>query len=223
MAGHLLYLEGQARPLGGPGWQYMIEAVAPHSETGPPDDRTQIGGLSHDRDTQETADLAYLEFARRVAREEEILRLTGEWSRPHPWLNLLLPESSAAAIVSDTLADEDLRDLRTRGLVLLYPIPSRRLRAPLLRRPPGQLSYLFSLLRTAPADSPEVAERMVAANRSVYERACAQGAVAYPINALPMSREDWRAHYGSAWRSMEEAKRLYDPHAILAQGHGLWP
>ncbi|MFJ2115931.1 MULTISPECIES: FAD-binding protein [unclassified Streptomyces] len=216
-----LYVEGQARPAPGQRWQYMIEAVAAHTGQRPPDDARLIGDLAHDPDIQEVTDLGYAEFADRVAHEERLLTATGEWGRPHPWLNLLLPERTAAAVVTEVLADSGFKDLRTTGLVLLYPLLSERLRAPMLRRPDGELLYLFSLLRTAPPGGTEAVEPMVAANRAAYEYAKSMGAFAYPINALPMAPADWRAHYGDQWRTLAAAKRRYDPHAILTRGHGL--
>ncbi|MEU9479795.1 FAD-binding protein [Streptomyces sp. NPDC048191] len=215
------YLEGQARPADGWGWHYMIEAVAPHDGSCPPDDAALLDGLAHDPAALETEDLAFAEFAHRVDTDEEVLRETGEWLYPHPWLNLLLPHDSAERVVRAVLADPAFHDLRDTGLVLLYPLLSGRLRAPLFSRPSGQVLYLLALLRTAPPGSPETVAAMVAANRAAYELARSQGAVAYPVNALPMSDGDWRDHYGSLWPAFADAKRRHDPHGVLARGHGL--
>ncbi|MGW1052120.1 FAD-binding protein [Streptomyces sp. NPDC001118] len=215
------YLEGQARPAGEQGWQYMIEAVAPHTGPHPPDDAALLGGLAHDPAATETEDLGYGEFAQRVDTDEEVLRATGEWLHPHPWLNLLLPQDSAESVVRAVLADPAFADLRDTGLVLLYPLLSDRLRAPFFRRPSGQVLYLFALLRTAPPESPEAAAVMVAANRAAYELARDQGAVAYPVNALPLSDADWCDHYGTRWPALADAKRRHDPHLVLARGHGM--
>ncbi|WP_308310628.1 FAD-binding protein [Streptomyces sp. GbtcB6] len=217
------HLEGQARPAEDTaedtagGWTYMVEAVAAHQGPTPPDDRLLLGDLSFA--TSESTDLGYAEFANRVATDEEILRATGEWLHPHPWLNLLLPEDTAASVVTGILADPGYRDLRAGGLVLLYPLLTRTLRAPLFRRPRGEVVHLLALLRTA---APGTADPMVAANRRAYEYARAKGAVAYPVNALPMSPADWREHYGSQWSTLAEAKSVHDPHGILGRGHGLW-
>ncbi|MFB7507076.1 FAD-binding protein [Streptomyces broussonetiae] len=215
------HLEGQARPADGQGWQYMIEAVVPYDGPCPPDDGALLAGLGHDPAALETEDLDYPQFAHRVDTDEEILTATGEWLHPHPWLNLLLPHDSAESVVRAVLADPAFQDLRDTGLVLLYPLLSARLRAPLFTRPPGQVPYLFALLRTAAPGSPETAAAMVAANRAAYELARSRGAVAYPVNALPMSDADWRDHYGSRWSALADAKRRHDPCLVLARGHGL--
>ncbi|MEU6511801.1 FAD-binding protein [Streptomyces sp. NPDC046942] len=218
--GRFAHLEGQARPADD-GRPYLIEAVAPHTGQLPPDDALMLTGLAHDPTAMETADLSYAEFAHRVDTDEEVLTETGEWLHPHPWLNLLLPHDRAEPLVRAVLADPAFDDLRETGLVLLYPLLSARLRAPLFQRPPGDVLYLFALLRTAPPGSPGTAAAMVAANRKVYELARSQGAVAYPVNALPMSDTDWRDHYGSRWQALADAKRRHDPYLVLARGHGL--
>lgn len=210
------HLEGQVRPVPG-GWTHMIEAVAAHRDASAPDDDRLLRGLSFD--SAETEDLGYAEFANRVATDEEILRATGEWLYPHPWLNLLLPEDTAASVVTGILADPAFQDLRANGLVLLYPLLTGTLRAPLFRRPRGEVVLLFALLRTA---APGTAGPMVAANRTAYAYARAQGAVAYPVNALPMSPADWREHYGSRWETLAEAKSVHDPRGVLGRGHGMW-
>ncbi|MFF7355844.1 FAD-binding protein [Streptomyces filipinensis] len=215
------YLEGQARPADGSGWEYMIEAVAPYDGPYPPDDRTLLAGLSYDPAALETEDLGYGEFAHRVDTDEEVLRATGEWLHPHPWLNLLLPHDSAESVVRAVLADPAFRDLRDTGLVLLYPVLSSRLRAPFFSRPSGEVLYLFALLRTAPPGSPETVAAMLAANRAAYELARSRGGVAYPVNALPLSDADWRDHHGVRWPAFAEAKRRHDPHLVLARGHGM--
>jgi cytokinin dehydrogenase len=215
------YLEGRAQPAGEHEWQYMIEAVAPHDGPCPPDDGTLLGGLAHDPAALETEDLGYGEFAHRVDTDEEVLRATGEWLFPHPWLNLLLPHDSAESVVRAVLADPAFRDLRDTGLALLYPVLSSRLRAPFLSRPSGEVLYLFALLRTASPASPGTVAAMLAANRAAYELARSRGAVAYPVNALPVSDADWRDHYGSRWPAFAANKRRFDPHLVLGRGHGM--
>ncbi|MFD3585459.1 FAD-binding protein [Streptomyces sp. NPDC058683] len=212
------YLEGQARPAEDTsgGWTCMVEAVAAHQGPTPPDDRSLLADLAFD--SAETTDLGHAEFAHRVAADEELLRATGEWLHPHPWLNLLLPEDTAASVVTGILADPGFRDLRENGVVLLYPLLTRALRAPLFRRPRGEVVFLLALLRTA---APGAAAPMVAANRTAYEDARAKGAVAYPVNALPMTPADWREHYGDQWDTLARAKGVHDPHGTLGRGHGM--
>lgn len=225
--GRFSHLGGRVRPALDGTWQYMTEAVAPHSGTPrcgqvPLDDEQLTGALGHDRDTAEIEDLSYGEYLRRLDRDELLLRASGEWDRPHPWLCLLLPETTAPSFVADVLADPDQHDLRTRGVVELRPLVAAALRAPLLRRPAGDLLYLFALMRTAPPGDPAAVQRSLAANRAVYERAREAGGSLLPVSALPLRPADWRAHFGPAWERLDRAKREFDPQRILTRGHGLW-
>lgn len=200
----------------------MIEAVTPYDGELPCVDDLLIGDLDHDRDTAEIEDLSYAEYLHRLDRDERLLRATGEWDRPHPWLTLLLPEAAAAAFVPAVLAEADQQGLRFCGVVQLRPLSGRVLRAPLLRRPPGELLCLLSLMRTAPPTDPGAVQRMVAANRALYERARTMGGVLHPVSALPMTPEDWRAHFGPDWADFARVKEQYDPRHILTRGYGLW-
>lgn len=221
--GRFSHVCGQVRPSVGGTWTYMIEAVAPHTPELPADDDLLIGDLAHDRDTVEMEDLSYEEYLHRPDRDERLLRATGEWQRPHPWLSLLLPEDTAASFVPAVLADPAQQGLRTCGVVQLRPLTGRTLRAPLLRRPPGDRLCLLTLMRTAPPTDLGAVRRLVSANRTVYERARALGGVLHPVSALPMTPSDWRGHFGPVWQDLADAKDRHDPYRILTRGYGLWP
>ncbi|MFJ9900630.1 FAD-binding protein [Streptomyces sp. NPDC091280] len=215
-------LQGRARPTVGHGWEFVVEAAAHHTGSRPPDDSGLLDDLRHERDTEEIGNVSYTEFLHRAVAEERILRVTGEWLRPHPWLTLLLPDDCVSAFVPAVLRDEAQRDLWTRGLVLLCPLRAEALRSPLLRKPATGVIHLFALWRTAPPNDLAAVQQMVRANREVYERARTFGATVYPVSALPMSADDWRSHYGSAWGELASAKELHDPRRVLAPGPGVW-
>ncbi|MFI6013145.1 FAD-binding protein [Streptomyces sp. NPDC051243] len=218
---------GQVRPDLGGSWRYMIEAVAPHpgrpsTERPRIDDEPLIGELDHDRDTEEIADLSYGEYLHRLDRDERLLRATGEWDRPHPWFTMLLPEEAVPSFVPAVLSEDAQQGLRVCGTVQLRPLTGRALRTPLLRRPEGELLCLFSLMRTAPPGAPDVVQRLVDANRALYERARTLGGVLLPGGALPMTPQDWRSHFGPVWPDLVRAKDRYDPYRVLTRGYGLW-
>lgn len=178
-----------------------------------------LGGLGHDHDDVE--DVSYRQFQHRMAPGEAALRASGEWLHPHPWLNVLLPEASAEHVVGAALAGLTAADLGNSGLVILYPIRTDRLRTPLARVPDSDLVWLFALLRTGSADDPAAVTALIEANRTIYDHAITHGGFAYPVNTLPMSPADWRAHFGPRWSQLLAAKAEYDPHAILTPGHGI--
>ena len=44
------------------------------------------------------------------------------------------------------------------------------------------------------------------ANRAIYERVRDAGGTLYPVSAFPMSRDDWRRHFGAAFDQLSDAK-----------------
>lgn len=216
-------LQGQARPAVGGGWEFVIEAAVHHTGDRVPDDARLLGDLRHRRDTEEIEDLSYSAFLHRLAAGEQILRTTGEWLRPHPWLHLLLPDAAVPTLVPAVLGGASQRDLRTTGQVMLHSVRGARLRSPMLRKPAGEFVHLFALRRTAPPADRAAVDLMVAGNRAVYEQARALGSTLYPAGAVPLSPSDWHAHYGPYWEELVSIKDRYDPRQILAPGYGLWP
>ena len=41
----------------------------------------------------------------------------------------------------------------------------------------------------------------------------------YPVTAMPMAKNDWRAHFGPGYPLLSDAKTTYDPHHIFAPGY----
>lgn len=222
--GRFAYVEGQVEPApdGAAGWRHVLEAVAFHRAGPPPDDTTLLGDLSHLRGTEEIDDLPYRDFLDRLAPGVADLESIGEWARPHPWFNMLLPGSATDAFVSDVLEDLTPADIGASGVILLYPIPRPRLGTPLLRVPEEPLVFLFALLKTASVGAADPAT-MVRANRELYERLRKAGGHRYPVGSVPVSHAEWREHYGSAWPRFAAAKRRHDPMGILAPGQGVFP
>ncbi|MEU9963383.1 FAD-binding protein [Streptomyces malaysiensis] len=186
-----------------------------------PDDAEWLRGLRHDRSHRVTAEsMPYFTFLNRLAEGVKKLKHIGVWDWAHPWLNLILPGDRAAEL-SRTLLDE-LAGQEIGGLVLLYPLARRHLRAPLLRVPDDPVPYLLAVLWALdPKDQTTITAR-VAANHATYERVRAAGATQYPVGSIPMTADDWRGHYREAWEEFAAAKRRYDPHLLLAPGQHIF-
>jgi cytokinin dehydrogenase len=216
------YLEGQAvldDEAGG--WRYLLEAGTYYSPPCYPEEPALLSGLGNEGHTLEVDDTTYLEFLDRLRPGEELLRAEGSWFQPHPWLTLFLPEHSVRAIVEETLARTTRADIGDSGLILLYPLRADRLHTPLLRVPAGELVWLFAMLRTGDGD-PATTARMIQLNGALHRLVRSAGGTVYPVNALPMTSADWRAHFGPAWDSLASAKKQYDPKRILAPGQPLF-
>ncbi|RKS09141.1 FAD/FMN-containing dehydrogenase [Nocardiopsis sp. Huas11] len=223
--GRFDYLEGQAQslPEGGAGWRFMLEAVAFHDGSAPPDDEVLLADLSDTRADAETEDLPYLDFADRLAPSVEFLKSIGAWYDPHPWWNVFVPSGAFDALAASALAEMTQEDVGPTGVVLLYPIRREPLGTTLPRVPDEPVVFLFALLKTAtPAPGVPDNAAMVEANRALYERVRDAGGFQYPVGSIPMDRADWRAHFGPAWDDFAAAKAAHDPAGILAPGQGIF-
>ena len=122
----------------------------------------------------------YREFLDRLIPIERRLRATGGWQRdPHPRCTVLLPGRHAAEVIADVLAWTGPDDLGATGSVLIYPIPTERLRAPRLPRADDDVTVVFGMQRTAPRDDPSALERMLRANEALRATAVRLGGAVY--------------------------------------------
>lgn len=204
------------------GWRYRLDAVAPFAGDHPPDDDALLAGLSDDRSAAEIHTLPYFDFLNRLAALEELLRSNGQWFHPHPWLTTVLGDSHVESVVSTELARLTPADLGTFGQVVLSAVRRDAFTSPLFRLPSDGVCYAFNLIRIPTTADLTEADRLVQANRAVYERLRDAGGVLYPVSAFPMSPRDWRRHFGPRWQQLRRAKRRFDPGHVLTPGYGLF-
>ncbi|MFJ3582079.1 FAD-binding protein [Streptomyces sp. NPDC090127] len=214
--GRFDYLVGQAMPTPD-GWTYFIEAAA-HDGTAA-DDARLTDGLDHL--SVAAQDVAYFDFLNRIAPLLDLFRANGEWQRPHPWYDSLLPASTVNAVVTRTLAALKPGALGASAVVLLYPVLTTKCRTPLPVMPDEELAYLFSLLKTA-SPGADSAEDMVAANRAQYDTTVEAGGRWYPIGSVPLTTDDWARHFGPFWPEFASARHRYDPDGILTPGQRIF-
>jgi FAD/FMN-containing dehydrogenase len=108
------------------------------------------------------------------------------------------------------------------GQVALVPIRRSAVSSPLLRMPAEDLCYAFNLVRIPATDDASEANRLVDANQATYGRVKAAGGTLYPVSAFPMSKREWRDHFGSAFGQLDAAKQRYDPGGILTPGYEIF-
>lgn len=224
--GRFDYVEGQVvQDAGGAFTGCILEAVAYGPPAGPePDDAALLRGLRHDRAGAVTAEtLGYFDFLNRLAAGVAALQQAGLWSWAHPWLNLLLPGDRAAELARALLDTMAGRNTGPGGVVLLYPLVSRRLHTPLLRVPDDPVPYLLAVLWTMDPADPAAVAAQVAANHAAYETVRRAGGTQYPVGAVPMTSADWRSQYGPARAEFAAARQRYDPRGLLAPGQQVFP
>ncbi|TDD25870.1 FAD-binding protein [Actinomadura sp. KC06] len=163
-------MSAQVKPSdSGDGWTYGAKAVRYGDKAEPPPGTT------------ETEELPYFDFCDRLRPDvEELIRL-GEWARPHPWAMVFLPASRAAAVIEATLADMTTAELGLSGVILIKAL--RVGDVPMLAVPDDPV--LFSVLRTASPGCAPVAD-MLAANRTLLDRARAVGGTRYAVDSVPV-------------------------------------
>ena len=221
--GRFDWLEGSVSPVGAAA-QFALQGAA-YFTTTPPDDAALLNGLGF-TGTPQIQDVAYADFIDQLAPVVAFLKSTGEWFDPHPWLNLLVPDAAADSFVSTTVAGLTAADIGASGVVLVYPVPTAKLNAPLLRVPQGgEFAFLFAILRTAAPDTGALpASTMLAANSVLYHDNQSLGGTQYPVGSIPgLTRAEWRLQYGGQWPFFVGAKHRYDPRRILAPGQGIFP
>ena len=105
---------------------------------------------------------------------------------------------------------------------MLSPIRTSAISSPLLRLPSDDLCYAFNLIRLPATDDPDGPNRLVEANRAIYERVRAAGGTLYPVSALPAVPDEWRDHFGPAFGRLDAAKQRFDPGNVLTPGYEIF-
>jgi FAD/FMN-containing dehydrogenase len=126
-------------------------------------------------------------------------------------------------VVAAELARLTPADLGPFGQVTLSAFRTDAVRTPLIRLPSDPVCYAFNLVRIPGTDDAAAAARLVAANRTIYERVRDAGGTLYPVSAFAMSHDDWRTHFGETFAQLWGAKRQFDPMRLLAPGYDVFP
>ncbi|MEH2540922.1 MULTISPECIES: FAD-binding protein [unclassified Bradyrhizobium] len=209
-------LQGAILPDGSGGWRYQLDGAIPYGS------KAVLSGLSDERGAAVIADLSYREDALAFGKFENLLRSKGQWTNPQPWLLTFLRGSNAERVAGDILAGLKGDAVGPLGRITLYPLLTRAFHTPLVRLPEEDVVFVFNLIRIPASNDAAAAERMVAANRTLYDRVREAGGVQYPVGAFAMSPGDWEVHFGSSWPQLREAKRRYDPQHLLASGYNVF-
>ncbi len=219
--GRFDYVEGLGLPQPDNSYVLLLEAVKYFHPSSPPDDAAMLAGLNFIPGTATPETLPVFDFFNRIGPIAAFTQFTGEWYLPHPLTDFFLPSSTAAAFITDTLANTPAIDIGY-GPVLIYPFPRAKVTAPFVPLPNESVCVLFSLLRWAPSADPAVVADLVAKNRVVFEGARALGGKRYSIGSVEFSQADWITHFGLRWPLFFTQKLLNDPLNTLTPGQGIF-
>ncbi len=203
-------MEAFAIPTGPGTWLYLLEGIGFHTVAGPPDDDALQAGLHAVPGQTAITDLPFFEWSSRVQPGP---------TKPHPWIDLMLPMSQASTFVTEVQASiTPIADGDTFTLLFL-PLRPATFDRPLFRAPTEELAIGFDTLRSSPAGlSAADIEALLTYNRRLYDRAVELGGTQYPISAVRLDPADWARHYGSQFRRLLRAKACFDPADVLASG-----
>ena len=216
--GRFDYLEGSVAAGESGGWTFQLEGVVYYSAPGAPDDAAMLAGLPAPTST-EVSEVPYFDWLNRIYALVEQLKQLG---LPSPWINLYLPDRATDGFVAAELAALTPADTGG-GPILLYPIKSGVLTRPFVEVPGSPVVFLFAILRLASPPDEATVQRLLTANRAMYERARAKGGTLYPVSAVPMTPVDWARHYGADYPRFLAAKARFDPCRVLAPGQRIIP
>lgn len=201
------------------GWSFKMDAVSYFSGDKHPDDSAHLAGLSDDRSAARLSTLSYFDYLNRLAALEKLLRSNGQWFYPHPWLTTFVGDSRIESVVGSELERVTRADLGNFGQVVLSAFRRSAATSPMLQLPKDELVYAFNLVRIPTTGDLAEADRLMKANRAIYERVRDAGGTLYPVSAFPMSPDDWRKHFGPVWPQFSSAKQNFDPEHVLTPGY----
>jgi FAD/FMN-containing dehydrogenase len=166
----------------------------------------------------EPTELDRLDYATRLDAGMEAWADAGVWRVPHPWVDVFVPATALRELAHSTLQTLTPRTFGTTGaMILIYPLVTSGA-TPRMPLKPGELYYLFDVLRCTPGASQSDVEAVLVENRAIYDKALAVGGCMYPIGAVPMTQADWVRHFGDGWPAFHAAKQRFDSEGLL--GHG---
>jgi FAD/FMN-containing dehydrogenase len=226
------YVEGFALENGNNGWMFLIEAVKYVNPGDEIDDAALLADL-HFLPAGETmeerfffnpafdpGDPATFDFVNRVSVLVAALQAAGLWQLPHPWFNGFLPSQQAPTLMTDLFDTLKPNDLGPGSVVIIYPFNSDKFHAPFMRVPAGDTFFSLALLRTA-TDQASV-DAAIVANAQLRDAIVALGGKRYPIDSVPMTKQDWHKHFQPRWGAFRAAKQRFDPDHIMTPGQGIF-
>jgi FAD/FMN-containing dehydrogenase len=226
------YVEGFALDDGNDGWMFLIEAVKYVNPGDVIDDAAQLADLNFlpEGETMEDRpffnpafnpdDPATFDFVNRVSVLVAFLQASGLWELPHPWFNAFLPTHEAFTFIADLFDTLIPSDLGPGSVVIIYLFNGDKFHAPLMRVPMGDTFLSLALLRTA-TDQASV-DAAIVANAQLRDDIVALGGKRYPIDSVPMTKQDWLEHFQPEWGPFNSAKQLFDPDNIMTPGQGIF-
>ncbi len=194
-------------------WFFPFHLTVEHDPGSPPDAARVLDGLRPYQTLIED-DLPTHEFANRLVPVFDIWKKLGTWEHFHPWMETILPYSTAVDFLEAILPDLS-PGVQVGGHVLLWPARRSVSEVPLFMHPDEDYLVGFGILPAIPPKMWEMARpRLEAAS----ELSTAMGGKRYLSGFVRFTPEQWREHFGPRWQTLADLKKRYDPEGRLNPG-----
>jgi cytokinin dehydrogenase len=194
-------------------WFFPFHLTVEFDPGSPPDDARLLDGLQP-YDNLLTDDLPTHEFANRLVPVFDVWRKLGTWEHIHPWMEVVLPWSTAAEFMDMVMPDLS-PGVQVGGHVLLWPARASVSEVPLFMHPDEEYLIGFGIL---PAVPPRFWEQFRPRLQAASELSMAMGGKRYLSGYIDFTPEQWRQHFGPRWDGFAALKRKYDPEGRLNPG-----
>jgi cytokinin dehydrogenase len=194
-------------------WFYPFHATVEFDEGAPPDDASLLEGL-RPYEMLYVDDLPTYDFFARLEPVFDLWKRGGTWEHVHAWMECVMPWETAPDLLEAILPDLP-PSILVGGHVLLWPAKGSTSRSRLFMRPPGENVIGFGILPAIPPKYWEDAKPML---DTASRLAIAMGGKRYLSGYVDFTPAEWREHFGAMWEPLVQAKRRYDPDALLNPG-----
>lgn len=194
-------------------WFFPMHVSIEYDPANPPKDEELLKGLNFYKHTH-TEDYDIYEFANRLEPLFELWKRMGYWKNTHPWMESILPWSTAEMYINQVLANLPPQSLGG-GHILLWPSSGKTSSIPYFMRPIGDFVMGFGILPGLPKEFLETAlpKLQMASDASMM-----MGGKRYLSGIIQFDQQRWKQHYGEHWNKIQELKHKYDPKGILNPG-----
>jgi cytokinin dehydrogenase len=194
-------------------WLFPFHLTVEFDPGSPPDDARMLEGL-RPYDNLLVDDLPTHEFANRLVPIFDIWKRLGTWDYIHPWMEVVLPWSTAVDYLDAILPDLS-PGVNVGGHVLLWPARSSVSEVPLFMHPREEYLIGFGIL---PAVPPKMWDTVRPRLQAASELSIAMGGKRYLSGFIDFTAEEWREHFGDKFAGFAALKRKHDPEGRLNPG-----
>lgn len=184
---------------------YNVPKEAPTAE--------DLQGLRYEPSSMQSQDSSYVDFSDRFAAQLGPKKGQKSWNASLLWYEVFVPASEIHRYIEGWLASFQERGSATTHMHI-YPVKTSRFRMPFFRVPNEAIVFACHIMSSSP--SLNDAQALLEDKRHLFEQVRQLGGTHYSSNAIPLSPQEWRDHFGPVWPLLSAAKQRYDPHFLLS-------